>query len=304
MATITTGAEVARSLLLLRACEALSATETEADVLAAVSELAGTGLDTGSLNTYISQALERAHRRDATAGVADTLQQAIVSRTPVVEHYEAATCYLPSDRLERVGGEWYDAVAGPGGQLTMVMGEVAGDDVAAAGRMSRLRSMVRAYIVDRSESPSALLRRLDAAGHALGEPVRATAVVAVVEPRADGAHRLRWSNAGHPPPVLLHPDGTVESLGGEDPMLGASRSASRHTTSVPLRPGATVLLHTAGLVHRPGRTVDRCFADLHRRLRSARRTRLEDLLEDAVAHVGAGPGRTVAMLAVRLPAEG
>ncbi|WP_212992947.1 PP2C family protein-serine/threonine phosphatase [Actinoplanes auranticolor] len=256
-----------------------------------------------TLATYIAQALERAHRLDARIGVANTLQEAILSRLPAVERYELAAHYLPADRQEKVGGDWYDAVAGRNGQLTMVIGDVVGHDIAAAARMGQLRSMLRAYIVDRREPPSALLRRLDAANHSLGEPTIATAVVAVIETRASDGYRLRWSNAGHPPPLVIHPDGTMQSLTGNDLLLGVRRFAPRHTWTMPLASGSTVLFHTDGLVERSSGAAGDGTAHLHRRLRTARRTRLQDLIEDAVADIGADRTDDIAMLAVRLPAD-
>ncbi len=75
-----------------------------------------------TLAAYVAQALERAQRLHERIRVADTLQEAIRSRLPAVERYELAAHYLPADRQEKVGGDWYDAVAGRGGQLTMVIG--------------------------------------------------------------------------------------------------------------------------------------------------------------------------------------
>jgi len=360
-------ADVTRNLLLLRASEALSATVTTADVVDAVDQLRGAGLDASHLRialaggrsdplteqtirerrafyltdeaaacvpligsadvfgalhlrwdaprtfyvaeraviatlaAYVAQALERAQRLDMRIGVADTLQEAILSRLPTVDRYELAAHYLPASRQEKVGGDWYDAVAGRNGRLTVVIGDVVGHDMAAAAGMGQLRSMLRAYIVDRHEPPSVLLRRLDAANHALGEPIMATAVVAVIDTLAGGGYRLRWANAGHPPPVVLHPDGTVQSLPGNDLLLGARRFARRHTWTAHLAGGSTLFLHTDGLVERPGST-DNGSARLHRRLQTARQTRLPDLLEDALADVGADRTDDIALLAVRLPA--
>ncbi|WP_233624972.1 PP2C family protein-serine/threonine phosphatase [Actinoplanes sp. ATCC 53533] len=258
-----------------------------------------------TLAAYIARALERAQRLEARIGVADTLQDAILSRLPAVERYELAALYLPADRQEKVGGDWYDVVAGRGSQLTLAIGDVVGHDMAAAARMGQLRSMLRAYIVDRHEPPSALLRRLDTANHALGEPIVATAVVAVLDNLPHGGYRLRWSNAGHPPPVVIHPDKTVESLTGNDLLLGARRFARRHTWTTPLACGSTVLLHTDGLIERAGGTdnIDASQLHLHRRLHTCRQARLQDLLEDAVADVGTDRTDDIAMLAVRLPPD-
>jgi len=381
-----TATDIARSRLLLHASEALSATATVADVLAAVATLPERGLGAGhirivlagddpdpvserairqrralyfadrtelaaaypslegpvcqalacvplagdagvagvlqiawdaprmfyvgeramiaTLAVYITQALERARRLDARIGVADVLQRAMLSTLPSVDRYELAARYLPADTREKVGGDWYDAVPGAGGRITLVIGDVVGHDMAAAARMGQLRSMLRAYLVDRHEPPSALLRRLDAANHALGDPSIATAVVAVVDELPTGGHRLRWSNAGHPPPVLIHSDGAVQPLTGNDMLLGARRFVRRHTYAHELPAGSTVLLHTDGLVERPGQTIDDGFAQLHRRLRSARRSRLDDLLADAAGEVRGERTDDVAMLAIRIPAEG
>src|SRR3712207_8695868 len=80
----------------------------------------------------------------------------------------------------------------------------------------------------------------------------ATAVVARVEEppvtASDGSRVLRWSNAGHPPPVLVGPDGTATLL--ERPrnlLLGVTPDAPRQHHTVVLPPGATVVLYTDGL---------------------------------------------------------
>jgi sigma-B regulation protein RsbU (phosphoserine phosphatase) len=102
--------------------------------------------------------------------------------------------------------------------------------------------------------------------------------------------------------VVIRPDGTVESLTGNDLLLGARRFARRHTWTTPLACGSTVLLHTDGLVERAGDT-DFSQLHLHRRLQTSRQTRLQDLLEDAVADVGAKRTDDIAMVAVRLPPD-
>ncbi|WP_369077313.1 SpoIIE family protein phosphatase [Paractinoplanes hotanensis] len=96
----------------------------------------------------------------------------------------------------------------------------------------------------------------------------------------------------------------MQSLTGHDLLLGVRRFAPRHTWTMPLVPGFTVLLHTDGLEERSSVADDDSPACLHRRLRTARRTRLQDLLEDAVADIRADRADDIAMLAVRLPAAG
>jgi len=255
-----------------------------------------------TLATYVSHALGRAHRSDSHTSVAETLQGALLTALPVVDPYQVAAHYRPADTGKQVGGDWYDAVPGPPGRLTAVIGDVAGHDMAAAARMGQLRSMFRAYAVDRDESPSALLRRLDAANHRLGDPSIATAVVAMLD-TTDGGHRLRWSNAGHPPPVLIRPDGQVQSLTGHDILIGVRQYARRHTWTCPVPPGATVLLYTDGLVERRGRSLDDGIAQLCGRLAGIGGGSLAEVL---TAATGPDPEQTddVAVLAIRVPAAG
>jgi serine phosphatase RsbU (regulator of sigma subunit) len=170
-----------------------------------------------------------------------------------------AAHYLPADHHEKVGGDRYDAVTGPDGRLTMVIGDVVGHDNIA------------------------------------------TAVVAALDTFPSGQHRLRWSNAGHPPPVVIHPDGTVQSLTGNDLLLGARRFARRHLWTTPLTGGSTVLLHTDGLLDRADDPAGDATSLLHRRLRTSRRSRRQDLIEDATARADAPT--TSACQRLRLPAD-
>jgi sigma-B regulation protein RsbU (phosphoserine phosphatase) len=254
---------------------------------------------TVTLAMYVARALDRAYRSDSRSSTAATLQRALLTTLPPADPYQIAAHYLPADSREQVGGDWYDAVPGPRGRLTAVIGDVAGHDMSAAARMGQLRSMFRAYAVDRDESPSALLRRLDVANHRLGDPSVATAVVAVLD-TTEGGHRLRWSNAGHPPPVLIDRAGQVRSLTGHDVLIGVQQYARRHTWTCPLPPGATVLLYTDGLVERRGRSLDDGIARLRARVAGTGHDSLAEVLRAA-----AGPDTEqtddIAMLAIRVP---
>lgn len=245
-------------------------------------------------------ALERVRRYDARIAVAETFRRALVPALPQVDGYQLAARCLPADDLGQVGGDWYDAVTGVDGRLTLVIGDVAGHDAVAAARMSELRCMLRAYLLDRREPPADLLRRLDAANHALGEPTPATAIVAVVDRTAAGAYRLFWSNAGHPPPLLIEADRSVRALPAHDMLLGAYPDVPRHSHSQPLPAGSIVLLHTDGLVEDRHRHIDDGFRRLHQRLRHSTATGLDDLLTDAIGALSLRRSDDIALLAVRV----
>jgi sigma-B regulation protein RsbU (phosphoserine phosphatase) len=253
------------------------------------------------LALYVAQALERASRHDSRTAITDTLQKAIMSRLPHVDDFELAAYYRAADTDRKVGGDWYDVIPGPHGRLALVIGDVVGHDTTATARMGELRNMVRAYLVDRREPPSALLRRLDAANFALGEPAMATAVVAFLDRAPHGGFRLRWSNAGHPPPVLISNDGEVRPLTGNDLLLGARRGSPRHTYTATLEPGSIVLLHTDGLVESRGTVIDEGFQRLYGKLRIRNAGAPRDLLARVAREMTTDRADDVAMLAVRIP---
>jgi serine phosphatase RsbU (regulator of sigma subunit) len=96
----------------------------------------------------------------------------------------------------------------------------------------------------------------------------ATAIVARIEQteqqRDAGVRLLRWSNAGHPPPLSIQPDGVVGTLEGAqiDLLLGIDPQSPRTETAIELHDGATVVLYTDGLVERRDQSIDEGLAKL------------------------------------------
>lgn len=305
-------ADIARNLLLLRASETLSATVTTADVVGVVGQLRGAGLDATHLQVALAGGrsdplAERTIRERRAFYFTDGAELAAAFPTGAKPDLHAAAC-VPLVGTAGILGALqvvWDAPRTFYIAERAVIATLAAYVAQALERAQRLDARIGVADTLQEAIRSRLpLRRLDAANHSLGEPIIATAVVAVIDTAGGGAYRLRWSNAGHPPPVVVHPDGTVQSLTGNDLLLGARRFARRRTWTAPLAGGSTVLLHTDGLVERSSGAVDDGTASLHRRLRTARRTRLPDLLEDAVADIGADRTDDIAMLAVRLPPDG
>lgn len=103
--------------------------------------------------------------------------------------------YRPSAEAAQVGGGWYDAFRQPGGDTTLVIGDVVGHDTAAAAAMGQLRAMLRGIAVTGDAGPVQLLTQLDAAITHLELSVYATAAIARVEQTyeelAQGTARMR-----------------------------------------------------------------------------------------------------------------
>jgi serine phosphatase RsbU (regulator of sigma subunit) len=142
----------------------------------------------------------------------------------------------------------------------LAIGDVVGHDTRAAAAMGQVRGLLRGISYSSGGSPAEVLSRVDRAVQGLALDTMATAVVARLETRPPGsgpATRLRWANAGHPPPVLVAVDGSVRLLDGPaDLLLGVEPDSLREDHVVDLDAGATVLLYTDGLVERRDRDID------------------------------------------------
>jgi serine phosphatase RsbU (regulator of sigma subunit) len=257
-----------------------------------------------ALAGYVAQALQRADYLFSRENAAMVLQKALLSDLPEAAPFELAARYEPAARGEQVGGDWYDAVRLPEERLALVVGDVSGHDMRAAAQMGRLRSKLRLLLVDRRESPSALLHRLDTATRALGDRITATAVLAYLhrDPRGTG-HQLHWSNAGHPSPVLITGAG-VSVLDGRDPLLGLRSDAPRTSHTRHLPAGSTVLFYTDGLIETRRDPLDEREQRLHETAAANAVLPLPGLLDHLyTTFAGDDHEDDVAMIAVRTPSS-
>ncbi|MGY1601910.1 SpoIIE family protein phosphatase [Geodermatophilus sp. SYSU D00815] len=199
-------------------------------------------------------ALDNARLYEQQRRLAEGLQRSMLTAPPEPDHAEIVVRYHPAMEAAQVGGDWYDAFLQPDGAAVVVIGDVVGHDTEAAAVMGQLRGLLRGIAYRDGIAPAQVLGELDRAVHGLEMHALATAAIARVEQtpeeRAAGLTRLRWSNAGHPPPLLLHPEGRIDLLAGEraELMLGVDHTARRTESVVTFRRGATVLLYTDGLV--------------------------------------------------------
>jgi sigma-B regulation protein RsbU (phosphoserine phosphatase) len=239
----------------------------------------------------------------AVVQLAEALQRNLLGRPPPLPNLETAVRYLPASRHTRVGGDWYDAFPVEEGRIVLVIGDVAGHDVPAATTMAQVRGMLRGAAHAGGVSPATVLGVLDRALASLGMTSLVTAAVAILEPgrAGTGQARLRWSNAGHPAPVLVHADGRTEVLERRpDRLLGVSADTERRDHEQPLTSGDTVLLYTDGLVERRSATLDHGTACLVRELQRLGRAPLEQLCDGLLALADGRGDDDIALLAVRL----
>jgi anti-anti-sigma factor len=178
-------------------------------------------------------------------GNAETLQRSLLpDRLPVIPGVEFASRYLPGGAGLEVGGDWYDVFTLPRGRLGLTIGDVVGRGLAAAAAMGQLRTALRAYAIE-TDSPAAVLQRLSRLVAEFEAAQMATLIYAVLDP---DTQTLVFASAGHPPPLLIVPDGRAGYLmEGRSPPLGVTKAARAEAT-VTVRPGSTLVLYTDGLV--------------------------------------------------------
>ncbi|WP_346620258.1 SpoIIE family protein phosphatase [Blastococcus montanus] len=246
-----------------------------------------------------------AARAAAERALSDRLQQSLLTPPPEPDHLQIAVRYRPAAHEAHVGGDWYDAFLQPDGATMLVIGDVIGHDSRAAAAMGQVRGLLRALAYDDEEGPAATLTRVEHAARGLAVSTMATGVLARIERHPDApdavSRLLRWSNAGHLPPILLAPDGTSTLLTTPpELMLGIDPDAPRTDHAVDLPDGYTLLLVTDGLVERRDIDLDQGFERLQDALRDLGGTPLEELLDTVLARLLPEAGADdVAIVAVR-----
>jgi PAS domain S-box-containing protein len=240
-------------------------------------------------------------------GLAEGFQRSLLTPPPQPDHVQIVVRYVPAAQAAEVGGDWYDAFLQPGGATTLVIGDVVGHDVQAAAAMGQARTIVRTLAARDHDGPAAVLTEVEQVMHTLQSQILATAVVARLEQtdteRADGLSRLRWSNAGHPPPMVLTPDGRVRVLDGSHPdmLLGVRPDAPRREAEVVLPWHSVVLLYTDGLVENRHEDIDHGLHRLQTVLSELAGHDLDDLCDQVLARMlPTNPGDDVALVAVQL----
>jgi serine phosphatase RsbU (regulator of sigma subunit) len=241
--------------------------------------------------------------------MAESLQRSLLTQPSAAPGVQTAVRYQPAVHEAQVGGDWYDALVTREGATLLVVGDIAGHDQDAAAAMGQVRNLLRGIAYDSSDNPAVLLTRLDAALRGLELNTFATAVLARLEQTStdsrQGVWRLRWSNAGHLPPLLRQPDGTVRVLATDpDLLLGFDPSTSRGEHLLELVEGSTLVMYTDGLVERRDASLDDGIARLAAVL-SAQGGETPEIVADRLldAMDAAGNEDDTALLVMRLQAS-
>ncbi|MEU6323546.1 SpoIIE family protein phosphatase [Streptomyces sp. NPDC047009] len=229
-------------------------TEDETDLMTQIASRAALAIDNA-----------RRYTREHKAAVA--LQQRLLppatTDTPAAE---TAGVYLPAGGGADISGDWYDAIALPSLRLALVAGDVVGHGMPASATMGRLRAAIQT-LADLELEPDELLTRIADLVQRLAaeappsdhDTIGATCLYAVYDPVT---RHCAMASAGHPPPVLVRPDGTAETIQiSPGPPLSVS-GMPYETTTIDLEPGSILALYTDGLIEPGDRDIDQGLRQL------------------------------------------
>jgi serine phosphatase RsbU (regulator of sigma subunit) len=246
----------------------------------------------------LNDELRRAHTRERQVAV--TLQEAMLQVPDLARHHNVAVRYLPAIGSLNVCGDWYDLVDLPDGRFAAAVGDVVGHGLEAAAVMGMLRSALSAA-VRALERPAQALEVLGLYARSVDGALNTTAVKVMVDTRS---RLIIYSSAGHPPPILLHPDGSHDLLDQAlDPPLGARlQHVPRPQAGQPFTPGDTLVLYTDGLIERRYEDVDAGLARLTETLARYRALGPEAMADSLLAHLGVAGGARddIALVIIRL----
>ncbi len=245
-------------------------------------------------------AIERAQLYEARR-LTTALQEALLPQELVrIPGLEVAARYLPAAQGSSLGGDWYDVFTVDHRRVGIAVGDVVGRGLPAAALMAQLRTALRAYAFE-GHDPAVVVERLNRMLGHLQPAKMATAAYVELDPEEE---RVRVVSAGHPPPLVIDPDGRAHYLPvSGDVALGATRAWRYGEHEAALPAGSTLVLYTDGVVERRGESLD---VGLERLRRIAERglPDVEALCDAILEELLAGPSDDVAVLAARLVALG
>jgi PAS domain S-box-containing protein len=240
----------------------------------------------------------RLYTREHDAAV--TLQRSLLPREiPPVPGLDIAYRYLPATRATEAGGDWFDVIPLEHDTVALVVGDVTGHGIHAAAIMGQLRTTAAALARLRC-SPDQIMGQLSDVVAAQGEEAGATCLHVVYDPRS---RRCRLTSAGHPPPVLRHPDGRTELVDLPTGLILGAGPADFVAADRDLPPGSILAMYTDGLIEQPGEDLCVGLSRLASALADGPVESLGELCDAVLARLAPRPRDDIALLLARTSPE-
>jgi len=190
----------------------------------------------------LANAEEERRRMEQELGMAKEILSFILpAEIETVDGYETALYHTP---CQEVGGDLYEVRRLPDGKVLLVTGDVAGKGISAALLVSNILPIVRLLAAEMRALPD-LAAKLNRQVCQSTDAIHfATLFLGVLDP-ATG--RLDYVNAGHPPPLVINADGTVERVEATGMPLGMLDDARYRAGTVHIRPGTAIAMFSDGI---------------------------------------------------------
>ena len=193
----------------------------------------------------VAPSIANAYLYERERRVAESFQRgALPARLPEVPGFEFSAIYEAGRAEALVGGDWYDAFQLIDGRVVVSIGDVAGSGLAAAITMANVRQAIRG-VAHVHADPALMLEAADRTLRSETPDRFVTAFVGVIEPLGG---TMTYRSAGHPPPIVLRADRSIQLLEHHGLPLGLYEREERDSPSVELGAGSTLVLYTDGLI--------------------------------------------------------
>ena len=198
--------------------------------------------DVAALRQSIVESLYSRAEREVR--LAETLQRSLLPEVPDVPGWRLSARYEPAAG-GRIGGDWYDAFRLPDGRYALVLGDVAGHGIGAAGTMAQLRNALRAYLIEGVSAVGAV-ERLNNFAVRLLPGAFATLVLSCLDPVTGETEIVL---AGHPVPLLLDRHGARLAHLSPSPPIGVP-GAGYQSAQLTLGPTQGMVFYSDGVIER------------------------------------------------------
>ncbi|HEX2286730.1 MAG TPA: SpoIIE family protein phosphatase [Mycobacterium sp.] len=200
---------------------------------------------------HLSLAMQHVRQFETARETSLTLQRSMLAPTTLPPGF--AVRYEPAVPPLEIGGDFYDVLPVGEHRIGVVVGDCVGRGLSAAAVMGQLRASTRALLLTGAE-PATLLEQLDSVTEFIPDAFCSTVFVAIVDTESG---TVRYSSAGHVPPVLASPSSPPELLtDARSVPLAVHRDEPRPQASRPMALGSTLMLYTDGLVERREVSID------------------------------------------------
>jgi serine phosphatase RsbU (regulator of sigma subunit) len=274
-------------------------------LLLAQTFFAAAGLTVLLLAAVVS---ERGRAERNLAYIAGALQESLLPPgLPDIPGLDLAARFRPAGQGYRVGGDFYDAFESDPGRWVVVLGDVSGKGPAAAAVTGLARHTLRTAALH-DDSPSHVLSVLNDALRDRLSPREICTVAYLRLEETDGGFDLTFSSGGHPLPLLMRSDGSLEEIGPPGLLLGAKPDLQLPESTWRLSPGDSLLLYSDGLIEAYAPADATSGGDLRSLLRSQASSSPEEIAENVYRTILEGhttePRDDIALVVLRVRERG